>query len=542
MNSTSIFSGVIPNSPQASGGANTEKALTADTSGKKSFVGFLSTLAAASANPAASNGQPILSKKQAMEGLKIASPQLTKGASNDVDAKLNASVKKSTDALLGGLMPGATAGQLNELKVKFSANINNLEKAMKSVLQQHGIPSPDIQVMPPEMIMVNLPDGLMDQLSNVLGAFVSGFDNASGTKFAQNLKISMQNLAASGEGDLKVDFEGFSPKNELEFVEAAIATVTTMMGVERPAKNGAPTATQTLMMAQHNAVAKTISKPQAGVASDVSMITQTTPKSMVGEAPAVGVWAPDETMEEGLKSFMRSTLFSSEATSRMGQEISKAMGGATSSNLVSGQSTVASTQLGGALATDASAMKPGMPDFARLDTFEAINQLSSESVSAEDFEDILSNSSKSKTTSDALTQAQANRFANLINAQIKTADLGDKKTRIELAPKGLGEIEINIENDASGKMRAVIRVENPAVLELMKTDKAQLMDLLSQKGIDLGDGSLDLEGFSKDEREEQGEGGQGNLSGDGEGGNVSDAPADTDPGPTISDTKIDIQI
>jgi flagellar hook-length control protein FliK len=546
MNSTAIYSGVIPGISQAQSAESQVQTQETGTS-KKSFIGFLNSLAAASGNPAALEGEPIVSKKQAMAGLQL-SPSKT--AAPSAEEKLDVMTKSVTKKLITGLMPGATAAQVNEMKVKFSANINSLEKAMKSVLQQHGIPSPDIQVMPPEMIMVNLPDGLMEKLSNVLGAFVSGFDNASGTSFAKNLKIAMQNLATDDGKDLKVDFNGFSPQNELDFVEAAIATVTTMMGVERPAKNSAPTATQTLMIAQSNPVLKAASgKPPI----QASQNTQQASKGMLASSapirqeaqsiPAPGSfmvapsnWAPDETMEEGLKNFMRSTLFAAEATAKVGAEISKAV--ASGAQLSSSAPTVSTA------AVDVTMIKPGTPEFARIETFEAINQLSADSVSAEDFEEILSNATKSKTTSDALTQNQANRFANLINSQIKNVDLGDRKTRIELAPKGLGEIEINIENDASGKMRAVIRVENPAVLELMKTDKSQLMDLLSQKGIDLGDGTLDFEGFDKEDGGDADAEGQGDLMGENgraDGSEGSNTTED-DPGPKITDTTVDIQI
>lgn len=61
------------------------------------------------------------------------------------------------------------------------------------------------------------------------------------------------------------------------------------------------------------------------------------------------------------------------------------------------------------------------------------------------------------------------------------------RTRIELSPRGLGELEVDLRTDPSGRIRIVIRAENPMVLEALRADKDMLGDMLSggRNGVDL---------------------------------------------------------
>lgn len=76
------------------------------------------------------------------------------------------------------------------------------------------------------------------------------------------------------------------------------------------------------------------------------------------------------------------------------------------------------------------------------------------------------------------------------------------RTRIELSPRGLGELEVDLRTDPSGRIRIVIRAENPMVLEALRADKDMLGDMLSggRNGVDLefemfnGDGDTETSG------------------------------------------------
>jgi hypothetical protein len=86
-------------------------------------------------------------------------------------------------------------------------------------------------------------------------------------------------------------------------------------------------------------------------------------------------------------------------------------------------------------------------------------------------------------------------FSSLVANQIKSIEVKPgERTKIELAPKGLGGIEIQFDADFAGKTRAIIRIENQTVLEAMRNDRAALEEMLSKAGIDLS-GGLDLAGY-----------------------------------------------
>ncbi len=481
----------------------------ADTRETKSFKGFLKVLANASGNPEAS----VVVKKQGADAPKMTPAKLAETLDGQT----------SIEGLIA-MLPGATSEQIAEVKASFSANLNSLEKAMKNVLQEYGIPNPDVRVLPREMVMVDIPPEAMAQLSTVLGSFIAAFDSMEGTNFAQNFKISMENLTQTDNGDLDINFAGFTPKNPAQLVEAAIATVATMAGVDRPVKNSSITSTQNLLMAQ------SVTSKKGALDTPFAITTQSAltanPKAMKPVQKGE-VWSPDNTMATGLKSFLKGTLETVKAASETNNKGTNLTGDTSPANVVSG--------------ADKKPMLPGLnfmrpADLTLTGTFDTFTPTSTASVPAEEFEEMMSQSGKVKTSSELLTQAQSSRFSAMINNQIKSFELGERKTRIELAPKGLGEIEINLETDEAGKMRALIRVENPLVLDLMRSDKSQLVDLLAQKGVDLGDGSLDLEGFENQSDDEAGsQTGSAEIDGSDE-----DEITQTAAVHTITDTTVDI--
>lgn len=92
------------------------------------------------------------------------------------------------------------------------------------------------------------------------------------------------------------------------------------------------------------------------------------------------------------------------------------------------------------------------------------------------------------------------RFSNLIAAQIKDASFSENRTRIELAPKGLGGIEIEMIKDETGRLQIVVRAENVVVLEALRNDRDTLAALLSDNGVSTESGDLEFEEFG-DRRE-----------------------------------------
>ncbi len=93
--------------------------------------------------------------------------------------------------------------------------------------------------------------------------------------------------------------------------------------------------------------------------------------------------------------------------------------------------------------------------------------------------------------------APAIGFARNLIQQIRTASLSEGQTRIALAPRGLGEIEIDLRPDEAGRLRIVLRAENPAVLQALRSDRDGLLTVLSESGAATEDADLEFEDFSR---------------------------------------------
>ncbi|MGE4326596.1 MAG: flagellar hook-length control protein FliK [Pseudodonghicola sp.] len=89
--------------------------------------------------------------------------------------------------------------------------------------------------------------------------------------------------------------------------------------------------------------------------------------------------------------------------------------------------------------------------------------------------------------------AEPPRFAEVLTEQIRAAEVSDGHTRIELNPRGLGALEVDVSTTDDGLLNVVVRAENPGVLNALKADR----DLLAQALGNLGGGALDLQSFSQ---------------------------------------------
>ncbi|WP_157577760.1 flagellar hook-length control protein FliK [Roseivivax halodurans] len=85
--------------------------------------------------------------------------------------------------------------------------------------------------------------------------------------------------------------------------------------------------------------------------------------------------------------------------------------------------------------------------------------------------------------------------------QIRRVGVTTGRTRIELTPEGLGPLEIDLSADEAGQLRIVLRAENPAILSMLRGDRAGLLSALGEGGVPLGDAGLDFETFGGDGRD-----------------------------------------
>ena len=98
--------------------------------------------------------------------------------------------------------------------------------------------------------------------------------------------------------------------------------------------------------------------------------------------------------------------------------------------------------------------------------------------------------------------AQANLASNLAG-QIRGNPLAEGTTRIELVPKGLGSLEIDLAHDDNGALRITIRAENPAVLGALRENRDMLLSVLRDSGVSVQNGSLGFEEFGRGPRQHQ---------------------------------------
>ncbi|WP_370228525.1 flagellar hook-length control protein FliK [Cognatishimia sp.] len=93
------------------------------------------------------------------------------------------------------------------------------------------------------------------------------------------------------------------------------------------------------------------------------------------------------------------------------------------------------------------------------------------------------------------------KFANVLVNQVRQVDIQEGTTRIELSPRGLGSIEVEMRTNSDGSLAIVVRAENDAVLSALREER----DLLAAIIGDSANGSLDFQEYSEGQNREQGD-------------------------------------
>jgi flagellar hook-length control protein FliK len=84
-------------------------------------------------------------------------------------------------------------------------------------------------------------------------------------------------------------------------------------------------------------------------------------------------------------------------------------------------------------------------------------------------------------------------FARHLATQVSGALISEGSTRIELTPRGLGDIEIAMRHDEAGKLRVVLKADNPAVLTAFRQDRDLLLGALRESsGGEIAGSDVDL--------------------------------------------------
>jgi hypothetical protein len=81
---------------------------------------------------------------------------------------------------------------------------------------------------------------------------------------------------------------------------------------------------------------------------------------------------------------------------------------------------------------------------------------------------------QSAPTSETAAKAPAKPFSEALMAQVKSVEVAQGRTTVNLIPRGLGNIEIEVLSESDGAQKVVVRVENPAVLQALRDDRQSL--------------------------------------------------------------------
>ena len=95
------------------------------------------------------------------------------------------------------------------------------------------------------------------------------------------------------------------------------------------------------------------------------------------------------------------------------------------------------------------------------------------------------------------------RLAGFVAGQILGARLDGEGMRIALKPRGLGEVQLEMQRDDSGRLQVVVRAENPMVLAALKGDQDHLAALLSRTGAPAAGLSFDFQDLGGQDRSRQ---------------------------------------
>ena len=108
-------------------------------------------------------------------------------------------------------------------------------------------------------------------------------------------------------------------------------------------------------------------------------------------------------------------------------------------------------------------------------------QNDSEAIDKLNFEKLITQSEEKMNTP---TENGRRQISQIIFNQITTSLKREgNKITIELAPRSLGDIEISLEKE-NGTMKAVVKADNPQTLDILRSDRNAIIEILKQNGFD----------------------------------------------------------
>lgn len=379
----------------------------------------------------------------------------------------------SGGGLAGLSLKGASGAELLALKLQLATGLKGLETEIGKAVQKalaHG----DTQQA----------QAIVTGAAQALGAILGQADRELGTNMLALLRKRFEALTAGTDGEgagapgtadtggtVSGDASGAvvkrGPEDPLAQVEAFFSGVFNALGLARPVQSAAGGA-------EGIAAAPVASPPPGGAIHDA-----------VPDGRSGGAEAPGAAGARGLAEVL--------------QDLSAAAGGATKGAAgakdapASGAAAEASTALPRVLQSllDGASAGGGDRKDAPASAADALGVVTaarhanpvSQAVPA----------AAQPVANSAADASQTARFSGLVTGQIKSASFTGDQTRIELEPRGLGAVEIDLKRGDGGKMQVVVRAENPMVLAALRNDKETLANILSGSGFASSGSTLDFQ-------------------------------------------------
>jgi len=125
--------------------------------------------------------------------------------------------------------------------------------------------------------------------------------------------------------------------------------------------------------------------------------------------------------------------------------------------------------------------------------------------------EILEPSAQVQSAQSARPDAPQAKFSQAVVGQLRSVDFQEGTTKVELNPRGLGSIEVEMKTNTDGSLSVVVRAENAHVLSSLREERDLLGQIIGQSG----DASVAFEEFGSGEQQkfEQEQGHDGTVSG-----------------------------
>ncbi len=360
---------------------------------------------------------------------------------------------------------------------------------------------------------------VLKELGTSLATVLAEFDAAHGTKLQEGLAQALKGVQLqTGGAEAKPASEHAHDKSDT--IDEVFASLLVSLGLQAkppepasPQKGGAQTQSVTALMPAHSAgdLSSPAAQPKPEAPQTQPQAITSVPQGLAGAVPApLAPEAPQNDMDPRVRAVLEAAAKGAGKTGKAEAQAALLSAAPSKSDRKPAQPFAEATRAG------------ALPDaaVARLTQHDASHAARSEAAAQ----------------SGQATAQPSPRFAAFVATQLRRADLQEGRTRVALTPRGLGDIEIDVERDKRGQVNVVVRAESPAVLSALRGDRETLAAILAGQGLQMDSGTLDFEQFGG-----HGEGGEERSSGQSASIDEDVPVLGADWQPTIDDGQLDIR-